>query len=101
MSSGQVGMDGQVWSVLHENVHCLGLGRMGRIGLDRHHFLTMDSKKVVHSIRILSYHRHHLLLNGYRLTCQSRQAMVVSPDPAVKGCVLIVVPPVRSSTSFQ
>jgi len=99
MGSGQVGMDGQVWSVLHEDFHRLGLGRMGRIGLDCRHFPTMGSKKVVHSIRILSYHRHHLFLNGYRLTCQSRQAMVVSPDPAVQGCVLIVVPPVRSSTS--
>ena len=79
MSSGQVGMDGQVWGILNEDFYCLGLGRMGRAGLDCRHFLTLGTKEVVHTIRILSYHRHHLFLDGYRPTCQGRQAMVVSP----------------------
>jgi hypothetical protein len=85
MSSGQVGMDGQVRSVLYEDFHCLGLGRMGRFGLDCGHFPPLGSKKVVHFIRVLSYHRHHLFLDGYRLTCPSRQAMVVSLFPLDKG----------------
>jgi hypothetical protein len=84
MSSGQVGMDGQVRSVLHENFHCLGLGRLGGFGLDRHHFPTLGSKEVVHIIRILSYDWHHLFPDGYRLTCQSRQAVVVSPISLTK-----------------
>jgi len=78
MSSGQVGMDGQVWSILYEDVHHLGLGRMGRFGLDCRDFLTLGTKEVVHVVRVLSYHRYHLFLDGYRPTCQGRQAMVVS-----------------------
>jgi len=78
MSSGQVGMDGQVRSILYEDFYHLGLGRMGRVGLDSRHFLALGTKEVVHIIRILSYHRYHLFLDGYRPSCQGRQAMVVS-----------------------
>jgi hypothetical protein len=85
MSSGQVGMDGQVWSVFYEDFHCLGLGRMGGFGLDCRHFLTLGPEEVVHSIRVLSYYRHHLFLDGYRPTCQGRQAMVVSFLKVDKG----------------
>jgi hypothetical protein len=85
MSSGQVGMDGQVRSVLYEDFHCLGLGRMGGVGLDCRHFPTLGSKKVVHIIRILSYDWHHLFLDGYRPPCQGRQAMVVSYLKLDKG----------------
>jgi len=86
MSSGQVGMDGQIRRILNEDFYNLGLGRMGRIGLDCRHFLTLGTKEVVHIVRVLSYHRHHLFLDGYRPTCQGRQAMVVSlimPDKQV------------------
>jgi hypothetical protein len=85
MSSGQVGMDGQIWSILYEDFHCLGLGRMGGVGLDCRHFPTLGSKKVVHIIRILSYDWHHLFLDGYRPPCQGRQAMVVSYLKLDKG----------------
>jgi hypothetical protein len=78
MSSGQVGMDGQVWSILYEDFYRLGLGRMGRFSLDCRHFPTLGPEEVVHSIRVLSYHRYHLFLDGYRPPCQSCQAMVVS-----------------------
>jgi hypothetical protein len=80
-----VGMDGQVRSVLYEDFHCLGLGRMGGFGLDCCHFPTLGSKKVVHIIRVLSYHRHHFFLDGHRPPCQGRQAMVVSHLKLDKG----------------
>ena len=85
MSSCQVGMDGEIWSILNEDFYCLGLGRMGGAVLDCRHFLTLGSEEVVHSIRILPYHRNHLFLDGYRPTCQSRQAMVVSLSSLSKG----------------
>ena len=71
-------MDGEIWSIFHEDFYCVGLGRMGRFGLDCRHFLTLDTEEVVHIIRVLPYHRNHLFLDGHCSTCQSRQAMVVS-----------------------